>query len=221
MLGKVPTLLLRLSCILQAIHDAFAYIMSLDASERFTLNSVIEERLNNHFESQTQTQISSVNIERAYLLLQYFNKNKLVLAGYEIDTNMEIESIFDKLINEISLESDIILSVESLIIKEILESITKKINLTSLNGKFSRKCTITILNTVVKLLSEKKFGKSKTEKNANGPATKLFVRCHIPEISLSNTSFLQENGVDFEKFKASNELFENESINSPGNKIIT
>ena len=71
------------------------------------------------------------------------------------------------------------------------------------------------------MLSEKKFGKSKTEKNANGPATKLFVRCHIPEISLSNTSFLQENGVNLEKFKASNELFENESINSPGNKIIT
>ncbi len=53
----------------------------------------------------------------------------------------------------------------------------------------------------MKLLSDKKFGKSKTEKNANGPDTKLFVRCHIPEISLSNTSFMQENGVNLEKFR--------------------
>jgi hypothetical protein len=139
MLGKVPTLLLRLSCILQALHDSFEYIMSLDSSERFILDSKIEERLN--FESRTQTIISLENIERAYQLLQYFNKNKLVLANYEIDTNIDIELTFDKLITELSTEIDTNTGfpLESMVIKEILESKEKKINMTSLNGNDSIK----------------------------------------------------------------------------------
>ncbi len=220
MLGKVPTLLLRLSCILQALHDSFEHIMSLEPSQRFILDSKIEEHLSDYFKSQTQTIISSENIERAHQLLQYFNKNKLVLAGYDIETNIDIELTFDRLINELSTESDTTSSLESLVIKEILESSNKKINMTSLNAKFSRKCTIAVLNAVVKLLSEKKFGKSCTQKNANGPSTKVFIRCYIPDISIINTSFMQEYGVDLEKFKASNESFENVTEDSAGNEII-
>ncbi len=113
--------------------------MSLDSSERFILDSKIEERLN--FESRTQTIISLENIERAYQLLQYFNKNKLVLANYEIDTNIDIELTFDKLITELSTEIDTNTGfpLESMVIKEILESKEKKINMTSLNGNDSIK----------------------------------------------------------------------------------
>jgi len=49
--------------------------MSLDSSERFILDSKIEERLNDYFESRAQTIISLENIERAYRLLQYFNSD--------------------------------------------------------------------------------------------------------------------------------------------------
>jgi hypothetical protein len=78
---------------------------------------------------------------------------------------------------------------------------------------------MTVLKAVVKLLSEKKFGKSTTQKNPNGPSTKMFVRYYIPDISISNTSFMQEYGVDLEKFNTANRLFENETEDCAGNEI--
>ena len=93
MLGKGPTQLLRLSGILQALHDAFDYVMNT-STEKFELTINFSNDLQVFLETNPLKIISIDNVNRAYKLLEYFNKHKLVLAGYEIDINDDIKDIF-------------------------------------------------------------------------------------------------------------------------------
>ena len=212
MLGKVPTLLLRLSCILQTLHDSYDHIMNVDISLRFKLDKAFEDHLNNHLKRDIKLEICLKSVERAYKLLEYFNKNKLLLAGYNIDINSEIEVIFNNLITELEAASNDVISIESSIIKDILEADTSKVSLTQINAKLSRKCTMAILSPVVKTLIDKNLGKSVSEKNLNGPKTKYFQKFYLAEIDISTAHFLQEHSVDLDKFNTVNASFADENL---------
>ena len=219
LLGKVPTLLLRLSCILQSLHDSFNYIMGLVPEKRFKLDDKFEKDLNEHFKTHIETEINLESVKKAYNLLEYFNKNKLVLAGYTIDSSLEIEEIFDLLIQEMENGKSIeIYPIESIIIKEIIESNEFKVSLTGINSKLSRKCTMAMIHSAVKLLIEHKFGKSISDKNLNGPPTKFFQKIFIAEICIDKTLFLQNHGVDLNVFKRLYDQIPRDT--SSGNKFI-
>ncbi len=100
MLGKIPTLLLRLSLIMQALHDAFKYVMAIDSTKRFDLTSSTDDDILLYANSNNESVISEDSVNRAYKLLEYFNINKLLLAGYSIDVTMSIEDCFNILITD-------------------------------------------------------------------------------------------------------------------------
>jgi len=99
MLGKIPTLLLRLSLIMHSLHVAFEYVMVIDISKRFKLNPQSDEDIVEYNSSNNQTEITGESVIRAYKLLEFFNKNKLLLAGYDIDVELNIEEIFNILVS--------------------------------------------------------------------------------------------------------------------------
>jgi hypothetical protein len=109
MIGKLPSQLLRLSGIIQMIHEAYDYTVKSSfqhLSQEFSFS--LEDDLKNN--SSLQKKISKDNIIRGYKLLTYFNKTKLVLAGFDTDWDLP----FDIIIENISL---VTMSDEKLIYK--------------------------------------------------------------------------------------------------------
>ena len=77
--------MLRLSCIIQSFHNAFEIIKPLDVKLRFDISIELDQYLDEFFKENKKMEVNLENTERAYKLVQYFNLNKLVLAGYNID----------------------------------------------------------------------------------------------------------------------------------------
>lgn len=95
--GKFPTQLIRLAGLLQNLHEAFDYVNSINnhrlqtiqqlesdqlLEKKLELNaefvSNLDEHLNNNLNIVNLTYIHS-----AYKLLEYFNKTKLILSGFD------------------------------------------------------------------------------------------------------------------------------------------
>ena len=55
--------------------------MNLDISLRFKLDKAFEDHLNKHLKRDIELEICLKRVEKAYKLLEYFNKNKLLLGG--------------------------------------------------------------------------------------------------------------------------------------------
>lgn len=211
MLGKIPTYLLRLSCVLQALHDAYEYISKNE--NRFVLNSDFEEQLTTHFIGETQFIISEHNIIRANNLLSFFNKNKLVLAGYSIDISKTIEECFDILISELTFNDDNQLTIEQTLIRKILEMSDKHVNLTDLNNSDSRNFTIKLVLDAGTILQNNNFGKvTECKRFKTGSYTKYFSKSYIKEYSYGIMNFLTENGVNLDIFKENNEVSKGKNI---------
>jgi hypothetical protein len=87
--GKFPTQLLRLSGLLQNYHEAFDYIVTLENPE---LNSNFVNDLDKHLHDNISSTVNLENILRAFNLLEYFIKTKLLLSGFDFDST---DSLFD------------------------------------------------------------------------------------------------------------------------------
>lgn len=201
MLGKIPKYLLRLSLIIQSLHDAFNYVMTMDSSRRHKLDSNTDEEITAYVSDSIDkpSEITEESIIRAYKLLSYFNKHKLILAGYSFDLASDIEEIFNNLIKENNVSS-FIHRPETKIVSHILQSDQSEFNLADLNHRFSRYSTIAVVKKIVKNLSDNNFGRIIERKNQNGPATKYFIKYKIEMTNLDTIDFLQNNGVDIDIF---------------------
>ena len=201
MLGKIPKYLLRLSLIIQSLHDSFNYVMTMDSSRRHKLDSNTDEEITAYVSDSIDkpNEITEESIIRAYKLLSYFNKHKLILAGYSFDLASDIEEIFNNLIKENNVSS-FNHSPETKIVSYILQSNQSEFNLADLNHRFSRYSNIAVVKKIVKNLADNNFGRIIERKNQNGPTTKYFIKYKIEMTNLDTIDFLQNNGVDIDIF---------------------
>ena len=201
MLGKIPKYLLRLSLIIQSLHDSFNYVMTMDSSRRHKLDSNTDEEITAYVSDSIDkpNEITEESIIRAYKLLSYFNKHKLILAGYSFDLASDIEEIFNNLIKENNVSS-FNHSPETKIVSYILQSNQSEFNLNDLNHRFSRYSNIAVVKKIVKNLADNNFGRIIERKNQNGPTTKYFIKYKIEMTNLDTIDFLQNNGVDIDIF---------------------
>ncbi len=87
--------------------------------------------------------------------MEFFNKNKLLLAGYDIDVELNIEKIFNILVSA-QTEIQFTHNKETKVICYILDS--NEIDLAALNVRFSRNSTAAVVKKLAKLLVKKRFG---------------------------------------------------------------
>jgi hypothetical protein len=167
MLGKLPSQLLRLSGIVQMIHEAYDYSVKSKfkhLSVQFSLQ--LDKDLENI--SSVQKKISKDNIIRGYKLLSYFNKTKLVLAGFDSDWDIPFDTIIENLSsNDTNIQNEE--NFKFLLIKYVLQSDESKFDCSVLQQKHKHKGIKK--NHVVKamnLLESFKIGKLTTIKNFHG-----------------------------------------------------
>jgi hypothetical protein len=193
MLGKLPSQLLRLSAIIHNIHEAFNYVSTI-SSEKKNLTPDFALRLEEHFKTINSFTVSGENLVRGYNILEFFNKTKLVLAGFECgDWELSIEDIFKSFLNplesvqqhsmilnnnqSIDTEKGICKSVNLNNRKEVKQKIMAHILLTNelefngnkLNQSFKgRGCRSDVISEVFKELSNHGYGEHKKASNKQG-----------------------------------------------------
>lgn len=84
---------------MQVLHDSFEYVVKHSA-EKIVLNQQFESDLESFSLNKNFKSISKENIIRGNNLLEYYNKHKLILAGYSSDVDEPILNVFTELINE-------------------------------------------------------------------------------------------------------------------------
>lgn len=81
MCGKGPAHLLRLSAILQCLHDGFNHV-SVFAPVKKKIDAEFVENVEDMIAKGCDSIVSVENVKRAHALLEFFNKNKMILSGY-------------------------------------------------------------------------------------------------------------------------------------------
>ena len=84
MCGKGPANLLRLSAFLQSLQDAFNCVTSF-AQDKKSVDQEFFEKVEEMLAKGYEPEISVANVKRAHVLLEFFNKNKMILSGYQHD----------------------------------------------------------------------------------------------------------------------------------------
>ena len=100
--GKSSTMLLRLCGVLKALTRAIILIQT-ESAEKLELDEKLVEKVDEYkkeYAKENPVLISTDIVNTAYKLLEYFNKTKLVLAGYEFAVNAPLKESM----NEIHLE---------------------------------------------------------------------------------------------------------------------
>ena len=120
--GKAPSQLLRLAGILESLHSAFNYVFEV-STEKEVVNQNFIMELEEHLKSFNIIMVvNKTSMERAYNLLEYFNKTKLILSGFKYDNwEAPIAEIMETILNgsestktnEVTLDKDFLTAVES------------------------------------------------------------------------------------------------------------
>jgi hypothetical protein len=97
MYGKATTHLIRLSAIVQVVDQVIDVIISFPGesnqshiSESFIAN--VKEAKNNSLKIKT---ISAQSVMYAKNMLDYFNHQRLILSGYNIDCNVDSSNLYE------------------------------------------------------------------------------------------------------------------------------
>ena len=185
--GKCPSQLLRLSGILQLLHDAFDFVKTLEL-ENLVLNENFISLSQEYIKTQTNNLIDVENMDRAYNLLEFYNKNKLILAGYTFfDWQTEIHQIFLKLLENNKKKESTNSSLENIISKYILTSSFDEFKLNDINQKYKNKgCSAKFVREHFLKLNSQGFGVLKDCPNASGPKSEIFKKVFISEPTLAN-----------------------------------
>ena len=147
---------MRLSAILQALHDSFDFITKI-SKEKFELNDNFSKELETYLHTNPHKIIFSENVERGYKLLEYFNKNKLTLAGYEIDDlSKDIKEIFFTLIEKTNTQGPKKPYIS--VCKYVLSDESKILKLNDINQKIGKTVNIKIVEEACKDMSQNGFG---------------------------------------------------------------
>jgi hypothetical protein len=198
--------LLRLSGILQSLHDAFEFVCTND-DEKFELNERFDENLTKYLEDlPTDGVVSIENVNRAHFLLDYFNKTKLILSGY--DSPDWTESVFNILSNLIAdLPEDNkshVRTIEQEVANKIFCKAELCVELNNINQNIGKKVNIKIICKVAENLESQNLGRVKQKINTKGPPTKYFEKNIITSFTHEIIAALESNDIDLQMFKAIN-----------------
>lgn len=212
MFGKAAILLLRLCGVLHCIKQAIKFLKEKnlnDCSKRNLTNEFILS-VENHFKTTVFdiTNIETDIVYEAEELLTYFNKNRIILAGYEInfdeiDFYSAIHNCIIKLKNvgEISLIT--INKNNMLLYEKILCSPGQSFRATKICQK-NRKSVQDFVQAC-RELEDLNLGKTETFKGSNARDTYMFVKKSLEEIEndLNFVIILKKLRIDIRKFKDS------------------
>lgn len=212
-LGKASTHLLILAGILQAFDEGFHYVNNI-SEEKFSLNQKFKEDLIKNLSLiENKITISEDNIKRAYRLLEYFDKNKLILSGYEHeDWSLPLSEIIKGILSQIknmkkdSSNSCNALKTLSLINKKILLSEKKDHKVNELNQSFKHIEYVDkdFIQNIFDSLVQFKFGLKKVFPNARGPKSYYFSKFYIENLSEEQKKYLNIKNISISKFLNSN-----------------
>ena len=202
--GKGPAHLLRLSAILQSLHDAFNYV-TIYAPDKKSVDEQFVEKVEEILARGYESDITVANVKRAYTLLEFFNKNKMVLSGYQHDDwSRGLKEIFLSLA-----KAKPAVTLEQQIIKHILLSESRKINANDLNQKFTA-AKADIIKSIFDKLADLEIGKSRYDKNGRGKPSLVFEKRET-ELALKDIGFIkaiESVGVDIVEYSVANKTAE-------------
>jgi len=202
--GKGPAHLLRLSAILQSLHDAFNCVTRF-AQDKKTVDEEFVQKVEEMLAKGYEPEISVENVKRAHVLLEFFNKNKMVLSGYQHE---DWSGDFKEILLSLAKAKPVV-TLEQQIIKHILLSENQKINANEVNQKFTA-AKADIIKTIFEKLADLKIGKSCYEKNGRGKRSLLFEKREI-ESALKDVDFIKAIelvGVDITEYSDANKKAE-------------
>ena len=153
MCGKGPAQLLRLSAIIQTLHDAFDFVTTHALAEKKIQESFVK-KVEKALETSNNCIISGENMIRAFNLLEFFNKNKMVLSGY---TTENWSSALIVILAKILRSTRAIETLEQQIVKFILLNEETSITANKVNQKFSN-ATAEMVKTIFKTLADSNIG---------------------------------------------------------------
>jgi hypothetical protein len=186
---------------LQAVHDSFDYIIE-HSTEKIELNDEFMSQLKSHVDSKSiSTKIVDVlNVERAYNLLTFFTKNKLVLSDYKIDLSTNLVDIFTKLVAAPIPQTPVVsedIKLKNKIINAILLNTNKNVSLHEINQILTNKIKKQEVMAAVAELTL--FGTLEYKTNAR--SCDYFIKEQIVDFSSEILDALQNFSVDLLKFK--------------------
>ena len=110
------SILLRLCGILKALKSSVDLVQK-ESAEKFELNESLTEEIDSYKEDtigdDQRVVIQTSIVEKAYNLLEYFNKNKLVLAGYVFDLNAPLKTAIVEALESMQVEQACGMQVKS------------------------------------------------------------------------------------------------------------
>jgi hypothetical protein len=192
----MPTQLLRLCAILQSLHEAFRYVSNF-ASEKKCVDQQFVEKIEENLLKCTEYKVCVQNVDRAYTLLEFFTKNKLVLSGYcHNDWSQDCKTIILDFIKN----TPAVLTVEQQIINYILLSTDQIINAHNVTKKFGVPAPTT--KAILEKLVNLNIGITTKSKNNRGKASVIFEK-RDPNVARKDLAFLrnlQSLHVDIEDY---------------------
>ena len=117
---------------MQCLHDGFTYV-SIFFPDKKKIDAKFVEHVEEMLAKGYDSTVHVENVNRAYVLLEFFNKNKMILSGYQReDWSGDFKEILLSLVKEKP-----VFSLEQTIIKHILLSDICKVKSNDINQKFS------------------------------------------------------------------------------------
>ena len=212
MCGKGPTQLIRLAVIIQVIHDAFDYVKERHPG-LVSITNEIESEIEN---SEGECIISVDNLNRAWSLLEWFNKNKLILSGFDFNNweTTNINDIFKFLIGQLSFDQKIKQpSIANIIYSYVLLSEKTEFKKNDINQALKHKGVTSIdIDKALQTLQSHKLGKLSKTSNTRGKPTEIFMKKVFGELNDGIISSIDKLEINLDKFITINQLLESAEL---------
>lgn len=204
--GKGPTQLIRLAAIIQVLHDAFEFVKTRYPG----LQSMTKEIEQVMIKERKTCSISKENLERAYFLLEFFNKNKLILSGFQYNgwISTSLKQIF---INLIKFDNKKGTSID-IVLEHVLFSEKNFFKKNEINQALKyRGINVKDIEIAFEKLKKLNLGKVSASQNSRGKASGNFEKYVFEQIGPNIVSSMDELGIDLAKFTDTNEILFSET----------
>ena len=149
--------------------------------------------------------ISDENVNRAHLLLEFFNKTKLIFSGYESEVwGSKVTEILAIIIKNINENDSNVRTIEQIIANKIFSKAELCVELKEINQSLGKKSNAKLVMKVANTLVEQNLGRIKLKTNTQGPVTKHFEKNIINVFTHDIISALELNDINLIQFKSMN-----------------
>jgi hypothetical protein len=153
--------------------------------------------------------VSVENVKRAHALLEFFNKNKMILSGYHHeDWSSDFKEILISLF-----KAKPVVTLEQQIIKYILLSEKPKVKSNEVNQRFTA-ANANFVKTIFEKLSDLNIGKTFSDSNERGKAS-LYFEKRETALAIKDMVFvnvIESVGINIAEYIEANRTTERELI---------